>query len=33
VKTQAALGHKWITSTAAYLSFKEEEIEEAILSI
>jgi len=32
VRTQKALGHKWITSTTAYLSFKEEEIEEAILS-
>jgi len=32
IRTQKALGHKWITSTTAYLSFKEEEIEEAILS-
>ena len=33
VKTQRALGHRNINSTAAYLSFKEEEIDEAILGI
>jgi len=32
IRVQRALGHKWITSTQAYLSFKEEEIEKAILS-
>jgi integrase len=33
VKTQKALGHKNINSTVSYLSFREEEIEEAILAI
>ncbi len=33
VKTQRALGHRNINSTAAYLSFKEEEIDQAILQV
>lgn len=33
VKTQKALGHRNINSTVQYLSFREEEIDEAILSI
>jgi len=33
VKTQKALGHKNINSTVQYLSFREEEIDEAILAI
>lgn len=33
LKTQKALGHKNINSTVSYLSFKEEEIDEAILSL
>jgi integrase len=33
VKTQKALGHKNINSTAQYLSFREEEIDQAILAI
>ena len=33
VKTQRALGHRNINSTAAYLSFNEEEIDQAILAI
>ena len=33
IKVQRALGHKAITSTVSYLSFREEEITEAILSI
>lgn len=32
VRLQAALGHKNITNTAAYVSFRQEEIDEAILS-
>ena len=32
VKTQKALGHRNINSTVQYLSFREEEIDEAILS-
>jgi integrase len=32
VKTQRALGHKNINSTVSYLSFREEEIEDAILA-
>ena len=32
-KTQKALGHKNINSTVQYLSFREEEIDEAILAI
>ncbi len=32
VKTQRALGHKNINSTVSYLSFREEEIDEAILA-
>jgi len=33
IKVQRALGHKCINSTVSYLSFREEEITEAILSI
>lgn len=33
VKTQKALGHRNINSTVSYLSFKSEEIDQAILSI
>lgn len=33
VKTQKALGYRNINSTVQYLSFREEEIDEAILSI
>jgi len=33
VKTQKALGHRNINSTVQYLSFREEEIDEAILAI
>ena len=33
VKTQRALGHRCIESTAAYISFRQEEIDEAILSL
>lgn len=33
VKTQKALGHKSVNSTVSYLSFAEEEIDDAILSI
>ena len=33
VKTQRALGHKNINSTVSYLSFSEEDIDEAILAI
>jgi integrase len=33
IKVQRALGHKAITSTVSYLSFKEDEITAAILSI
>jgi len=33
VKTQRALGHRSAQSTLSYLSFKEEEVEAAILSI
>jgi integrase len=32
VKTQRALGHKNINSTVSYLSFREEDIEDAILA-
>jgi site-specific recombinase XerD len=32
VKTQGALGHKHINSTVAYLSFVEDEIDQAILA-
>jgi integrase len=32
-KTQQALGHKSVSSTAHYLSFREEEITEAILGV
>jgi site-specific recombinase XerD len=32
VKTQRALGHKNINSTVAYLSFVEDEIDQAILA-
>jgi site-specific recombinase XerD len=31
MKTQKALGHARVTSTVSYLSFAEEEIDEAIL--
>ena len=33
MKTQKALGHKNINSTVSYLSFKEEEIDDAILRL
>lgn len=33
VKTQRALGHKNINSTVSYLSFREEEIDQAIMTI
>jgi site-specific recombinase XerD len=33
IKTQRALGHKNINSTACYLSFREEDIDAAILAI
>jgi integrase len=33
VKTQRALGHKNINSTVSYLSFREEEIDAAVLAI
>ena len=33
VKLQKALGHRSILSTASYVSFREEEIEEAILAL
>jgi len=33
VKTQQAMGHKNINSTVAYLSFVEDEIDQAILAI
>lgn len=33
VRTQRALGHKSIQSTVSYLSFREEDIDEAILTI
>lgn len=33
VRLQKALGHKWVSSTAAYVSFKDEELTNAILSI
>jgi integrase len=33
VKLQRALGHRSIVSTASYVSFREEEIDEAILSL
>jgi integrase len=33
IKTQRALGHRNINSTAQYLAFREEEIERAILAI
>ncbi len=33
IKTQKALGHKNINSTVSYLSFREEEIDEAILGL
>jgi site-specific recombinase XerD len=33
LKTQRAMGHKSITSTVSYLSFREEDVEEAILKI
>lgn len=32
VKTQRALGHKNINSPVSYLSFRDEEIEDAILA-
>ena len=33
VKTQRALGHKSLNSTASYLSFADEEVDEAILGV
>jgi site-specific recombinase XerD len=30
INLQKALGHKWVTSTSQYLSFKEEEINDAL---
>jgi site-specific recombinase XerD len=33
VKTQKALGHKNVNSTVSYLSFKDEELDEAVLAI
>jgi site-specific recombinase XerD len=33
IKTQRALGHRNINSTACYLSFREEDIDRAILAI
>jgi integrase len=33
IKTQAAMGHRSIQSTVSYLSFKNEEVEEAILGV
>ena len=33
IKTQRALGHKNINSTVSYLSFREEEIDQAVLAI
>jgi len=30
IKVQKALGHKWVTTTSAYISFKQEDIDEAI---
>ena len=33
VNTAQALAHRWIGSTASYLTFRESEIDEAILSI
>jgi len=32
VKTQKALGHKWVSTTAQYISFREEDVDEAILA-
>ena len=32
VKTQKALGHKWVNTTAQYISFREDEVNEAILA-
>ena len=32
VKTQAALGHKWISTTAQYISFAQEDVDAAILA-
>jgi len=32
VKTQAALGHKWISTTAQYIAFREEDVDAAVLS-
>lgn len=33
LKTQKALGHKSINSTVSYLSFRQEDIDEAVLSV
>jgi integrase len=33
VKTQKALGHKSINSTVSYLSFRQEEIDDAVLAV
>jgi site-specific recombinase XerD len=32
VKTQKALGHKWISTTAQYISFREEDVDAAVMS-
>jgi len=33
INLQKALGHKWVTSTSQYLSFKEDEINDALESL
>lgn len=33
IRTQQALGHRAVTSTVSYLSFKQEEVDDAILAI
>jgi integrase len=32
VKTQKALGHKWISTTAQYIAFREEDVDAAVMS-
>jgi integrase len=32
VKLQSAMGHKWVSTTAQYISFKDEEVDAAILA-
>lgn len=32
VKTQAALGHKWVSTTAQYISFAQEDVDAAVLA-